>query len=65
MEKAYLDHEDIAKRFGCSQGMAYRIIRSIKEVNSVSPLGGALGKGKVLPSELGYWEENRGRRSTT
>ena len=36
---------------------AMRIIHAVKEFNG----GGALPKGKVLPSELAHWEQNRGR----
>lgn len=63
MEKVFYDHNDVAQRYGCGRTQSYYIIRSIKEVNSGSPRGGALGPGKVLASELEYWEANRGRRA--
>lgn len=48
--------EDIRRRYGIGINGARAVIRSIRHVNG----GLALGE-KVLPSELRYWEENRGR----
>lgn len=48
--------EDIRRRYGIGINGARAVIRSIRHVNG----GLALGE-KVLPSELHYWEENRGR----
>lgn len=56
MEKAYFDAQDIATRYACGLNKAYSIIRAIRDFNG----GGALSPGKVLASELKYWEENRG-----
>jgi len=50
-EKAYLDKSDIMNRYDCGINKAKSIIKSIKEAS-----GGVLGKGKVLPSEIEYWE---------
>ena len=64
MAKAYLDAQDIKERYGCGLCKAYSIIRGIRDFNG----GGALGPGKVLVSELEYWETNRGgqeRRTNT
>jgi hypothetical protein len=61
MEKAYYDKFDIMARYDVSINIAMKIIREIKSLNG----GGVLVKGKVLPSELSYWEINRGRKSQT
>lgn len=50
-EKQYLDKYDIMSIFDCCVNSAINIIRSIKHVNG----GGALPKGKVLPSEYERW----------
>ena len=47
-----LTYEDIMERYGIGQAKAYQIIRSIRSVCG----GGKLGQGKVLPSEVRYWE---------
>ncbi len=47
-----LTHEDIMARYGIGQSKAYGIIRAIRSVCG----GGKLGQGKVLPSEVLYWE---------
>ena len=47
-----LTHEDIMERYGVGQVKAYQIIRAIRSVCG----GGKLGQGKVLPSEVRYWE---------
>lgn len=44
--------EDIMERYGVGQVKAYQIIRAIRSVCG----GGKLGSGKVLPSEVKYWE---------
>ena len=61
MVKPYLTTDDIMERYGVGRSNAQRIIRSIKEVNArgnSAKIRGALGKGKVLYSELAYWEEH-------
>lgn len=55
--RAYMDKQDIMQRYDCGVSNAMRIIHAVKEFNG----GGALPKGKVLPSELAHWEQNRGR----
>lgn len=55
-EPACYTAEDIRRRYGIGINGARAVIRSIRHVNG----GLALGE-KVLPSELHYWEENRGR----
>lgn len=55
-EPACYTAEDIRRRYGIGINGARAVIRSIRHVNG----GLALGE-KVLPSELRYWEENRGR----
>lgn len=47
-----LTYEDIMERYGIGQAKAYQIIRAIRSVCG----GGKLGQGKVLPSEVRYWE---------
>ena len=59
MEKAFFTVADIAERYGCGTSKAYSIIRGIRDFNG----GGALPLGKVLPSELKFWEENRGGKA--
>ena len=56
-QKAYLDKYDIMARYNCGVSKAISIIRCIHHVCGGD---GALGKGKVLPAELEYWEANRG-----
>ena len=63
MTKAYLDVNDVAERFGVKRDKAYSLIRAIKAV-SYPPGVGALGKGKILPSELERWEQMFGRELT-
>ena len=58
MEKAFLCAQDIAERYACGICRAYSIIRAIRDFND----GGALPIGKVLLSEVEYWEQNRGGR---
>lgn len=60
---AYLDVNDIAERFGVKRDKAYALIRAIKAV-SYPPGVGALGKGKILLSELERWEQMYGRELT-
>ena len=50
--KAYMDVNDIMARYACGLNKARGIIRSIRSVCG----GGRLGCGKVLPSEVAYWE---------
>ena len=47
-----LTYEDIMARYGVGIGKARSIIRGIRSVCG----GGKLGEGKVLPSEVIYWE---------
>ena len=47
-----LTYEDIMERYGVGEGKARGIIRGIRSVCG----GGKLGSGKVLPSEVVYWE---------
>lgn len=64
MEKAYLTKYDLMERYGVGMSVAERIMREIIFVNGVCADGAArlaIGKGKILPSELAYWEQNRGR----
>lgn len=61
--KAYLDVNDVAERFGVKRDKAYALIRAIKAV-SYPPRVGALGKGKILLSELERWEQMYGRELT-
>lgn len=64
MERAYLTKYDIMARYDVKVSVAERIMREIIYVNGVLSDGSArpaIGKGKILPSELEYWEQNRGR----
>lgn len=54
--KSYVDKFDIMQRYGVGQEKAKSIMRAIKDFNS----GGVLGKGRLLVSEVTYWEERRG-----
>ena len=63
MTKGFLDWRDIAERYGVSKCNAYALIRAVKAV-SVPPGLGALGRGKILPSELERWEQMFGRELT-
>lgn len=47
-----LTYPDIMERYGVGIGKARGIIRAIRSVCG----GGKLGEGKVLPSEVIYWE---------
>lgn len=47
-----LTYEDIQARYGVGIVKAREIIRGIRSVCG----GGKLGEGKVLPSEVLYWE---------
>ncbi len=47
-----LTYPDIMARYGVGIGKARNIIRGIRSVCG----GGKLGEGKVLPSEVLYWE---------
>lgn len=47
-----LTYPDIMARYGVGIGKAREIIRGIRSVCG----GGKLGEGKVLPSEVLYWE---------
>lgn len=47
-----LDYKDIMRRYAVGEAKAYDIIRGIRSVCG----GGKLGPGKVLPSEVFYWE---------
>lgn len=51
-DKPYLDFSDIMARYQVGKSNALVIIRSIRTCCG----GGKLPKGKVLPSELEYWE---------
>lgn len=50
--KIALDYKDIQARYGVGNTNAREIIRGIKSVCG----GGKLPAGKVLPSEVAYWE---------
>ena len=50
--KISLDYKDIQSRYGVGSTNAREIIRGIKSVCG----GGKLPAGKVLPSEVKYWE---------
>lgn len=66
MEKAYYNKYDLMERYGVGIVVAERIMREIAAINGACMDGEvrlAIGKGKVLPSELRYWEECRGRRA--
>lgn len=52
MEKAYLTVKDIQERYDYGINKARGILRDIRK----SCNGGKLGAGKILPSELAYWE---------
>lgn len=56
-EKAYYTAEDIRERYGVGINDARAIMRAIKHVNGGSL---ALGAHKALPSEVKFWEDNRG-----
>ena len=56
MDKPYLDKFDIMKRYEVGINQAMSLIRAIRAFNG----GGVLSKGKVLVSEVTYWEESRG-----
>ena len=47
-----LTYPDIMTRYGVGENRARGIIRGIRSVCG----GGKLGAGKVLPSEVAYWE---------
>jgi hypothetical protein len=49
--KAYYGVADIMERYDCSHVTAEKYIREAKYLT-----GGKLGKGKLLPAELAYWE---------
>lgn len=55
-KRAYLDKYDIMRRYDVGMNKALCIMRGIQEFNG----GGALGKGRILRTELEYWEANRG-----
>lgn len=61
--KAYLDWHDIHDMYGVSKANAYALIRAVKAV-SYPPGLGALGCGKILPSELERWQAMYGRELT-
>ena len=50
--KVALNYKDIMARYGVGRTRALEIIRGIRSVCG----GGKLGSGKVLPSEVVYWE---------
>ncbi len=47
-----LTYEDIMVRYGVKETKARAILRAIRSVCG----GGKLGEGRVLPSEVIYWE---------
>lgn len=47
-----LTYKDIMNRYGVGTGKAREIIRGIRSVCG----GGKLGEGRVLPTEVLYWE---------
>lgn len=47
-----LTYEDMKVRYGVGTNKARDIIRGIRRICG----GGKLGEGKVLPSEVRYWE---------
>lgn len=47
-----LTYKDIMARYGVGVSKARNIIRGVRSVCG----GGKLGEGKVLPSEVRYWE---------
>lgn len=52
-EKPYLTVDDVAARYGISQGKAYDIMRAVRHCCN----GGKLRHdGKILRSELEWWE---------
>lgn len=51
-QTAILTREDIMERYGCGVNRAKTIIRSVRACCG----GGKLPKGKILASELAYWE---------
>lgn len=53
-KRAALTFRDIMARYGCGESSARNIIRSIRAACG----GGLLPRGKVLASELHYWESN-------
>lgn len=64
MDKAYLTKEDIMERYDVSINVALRIMREVSAINGECADGTirpAIAVGKLLPSELEYWEKNRGR----
>ena len=63
MNKPYYDWHDIHEMFGISKANAYALIRAVKAV-SYPPRLGALGRGKILPSELERWQQMYGRELT-
>ena len=56
-EKTALDCKDIAERYGIGRDKAYKLMRQIAYVN-----GGAAIPGKLLLSEIEFFEASRGRR---
>lgn len=52
IEKYFYDKFDIMQMYDCSETIALGYIRAIRETCG----GGKLSKGKVLPSELEYWQ---------
>lgn len=50
--KVYFDKYDIMERYGCGLNKAIDIIRAVK----IKCGEDKLGKGKILKSELEYWE---------
>lgn len=51
-KKYFYDKFDIMQMYDCSETIALGYIRAIRETCG----GGKLAKGKVLPSELEYWQ---------
>ena len=58
--KVYFTVEDIMNRYRVGKAKAQNIMRAIKEVcaqGNFSKYGGALGKGRLLPAEIAFWEQ--------
>lgn len=56
MDSNVYDLDRIMKRYDIKKEKAYRIMRRIAEVNG----GLTLGKGRILLSEIEYFENTRG-----
>lgn len=60
MEATIYDVSKIMKRYDVGLNSAYKIMRNIETVNG----GLTIGKGRILQSEIDYYERTRGGRDS-